>query len=261
MRCIKFSWLAALLLLLAVVSCTKEEKAEDEDNSPKSYTIGVLVTGKPFAFLDEQGQLTGLEPELLRRIGKDEGLTLTLQPVASFEELQAGVADGTYGGGIGRLVREELPAESKLLYSDPYLSEYLTVLVTPDSDLEKLSDLEGRRVGVQQGTRADEVISARDGVFVRRYERGSQAVEALLAGDLEAVVMGNRSADEFLKRYEDRLDELADTLAMVNYALLTKRSEFNLNWSFNGQLLRLRGIGYVNELRAKYDQDFLEEAR
>lgn len=259
MRYITICWLVAGLLF-TVVSCTQEEK-EEEDVSPKSYTIGVLVTGKPFAFLDEDGQLNGLEPELMRRIAKDEELTLTLQPVESIEELQAGIADGTYGGGIGRLVREELPVESTILYSDPYLSMYLTVLVPVDTDLEKLGDLEGRRVGVQQGTRADEVLSAREDVFVRRYERGSQAVEALLNGDLDAVVMGNRAAEVFLTRYEDKLDELADTLAMVNYALLTKRSEFSLNWAFNGQLLRLRGIGFITDLRKKYDQDFLEEAQ
>ena len=104
MRYITICWLVAGLLF-TVVSCTPEEK-EEEDTSPKSYTIGVLVTGKPFAFLDENGQLNGLEPELMRRIAKDEELAFTLQPVESIEELQAGIADGTFGGGIGRFVRE-----------------------------------------------------------------------------------------------------------------------------------------------------------
>ncbi|MBR4124689.1 MAG: amino acid ABC transporter substrate-binding protein [Victivallales bacterium] len=259
MKYIAFSCLVAILLL-TIVSCNWEEKAE-EDSWPKKRTVGVLLSGKPFAFLDEQGNLSGIEPELMRRIAKDEGFALTLKPVESVEEMHNGLIDGTLDGGIGRQVREELPIDSPFSYTDPYLSSYLTVLITADSDLERLADLSSRRIGVQQGTRADEVISAREDVFIRRYEHGSEAVQALLDGNLEAVVMGNRSAEEFLKRYEDKLDELEDTLAMVNYAMVVRNNEYSLAWDFNGQLLRLRGIGFVQELREKYDQDFLDEAK
>lgn len=248
------------MLVTALVSCTNEDKT-DEDSGPRSYIVGVLLTGRPFAFLDEQGNLTGLEPELMRRVAKDEGFKLTLKVVDSQEDIYNGLADGTLTAGIGRLVREELPVESPNHFTDPYLSSSLTVLVPVGSELERLADLEGRRVGVQQGSRADEVISARDGIFVRRYEHGSEAIQALLDGNLDAVVMGDRSAAVFLKRYEDRLDELADTLALINYAVITKRGEYSITWDFNGQLLRLRGIGYVQELRDKYAQDFLDEAK
>ena len=259
MRYIAFLGLAAALAL-SCVSCSERKPSEPEEKQVP-YNIGILLTGKPFAFRDERGELTGLEPELMRRIAEEEGIIVVLKECGSLEEIHNGIIDGTLDGGLGRLEREELPEDAPYCYSDSYLSTFLSVLVPAKTDLEKLADLEGRRVGVQQGTRADEVVSAREGVFVRRFERGSQAVEALLNGDLEAVVMGNRSAEEFLKRHEDQLDELEDTLAMVNYAMLVRRDERTLPWCFGSQVMRLRGIGFLNELREKYDQDFLDEAK
>ena len=255
MRYISFLCLIAALALV-LVSCAKEETTE---TTQKTYTIGILLTGRPFAFQDASGELMGIEPELLRQIAKDEGFELVLKTVPSREELYAEVIDGTLTAGIGKLVREETDMETPYHYSDPYMSSYQTVLVRPDSDLRRLADLEGRRVGVQQGTRADEVISAREGIFVRRYEHGTQAVEALLNGDLEAVVMENHSADEVLARHEDQLEEFEDTLAMVNYAMVCRRDEFSVHWEFNSQLLRLRGTGFVSALREKYAADLLEE--
>ena len=241
------------LLLFSLVSCVPEEET---DSTTLNYTAGVVLTGKPFAFLDEQGELMGLEPELLRKMCEESKDNLELKVVTE-EEAYQGLMDGSLSVAVGRFVRQPEEEGATLHYSDHYLTVYQTVLLPAKTDVKKLDDLEGYRVGVQEGSAGDEAVSALKGVFVRRYKDGGEAVEALLKGDIEAVVMGNILAEDFLASHGDELDELGVRLGMKEYAIMAK--EANTTWLFNSSLSRARGSGMVAELQKKYHDDFVRE--
>ena len=242
------------LLLFSRVSCAPEE---EPDSTVQDYTAGVVLTGRPYAFLDENGELRGLEPELLQRMCENSRDNLELKVVTE-EEAYQGLMDGSLSIAIGRFIRQTPEEEGAAIhYSDHYLTIYQTVLVPTNSDIKNLDDLEGYRVGVQEGSAGDEALSARKGVFVRRYKHGDEAVEALLKGDIEAVVMGNILAEDYLTRHEEELNELGIRLGTKEYAILSKES--TIAWLFNSSLARARGSGLVTELLKKYHEDFVRD--
>ena len=242
------------LLLFSLVSCTPPE---EEDSTTLNYTAGVVLTGKPFAFLDEQGELMGLEPELLRRMCENSKDILELKVVTEEEACQ-GLLNGSLSVAVGRFVRQTPEEEGAALhYTDHYLTVYQAVLVPTRTDIKRLDDLEGYRVGVLAGSEGDKVISAREGVFVRRYDNGGEAIDALLKGEIEAVVVNNFLAEDYLAQYEDEIDELGDRLEVKEYAILTKA--IPTSFEFNNSLSRARGSGLVVELLKKYHEDFVRE--
>ena len=246
--------LLSAALLLALASCAKKEEPAPETTR---YTIGVILTGLPFAAKNDAGELIGIEPELLQRMAKDEKCIIDMK-VIERDQMEELLTNGTVQGVIGRLVYQQNENGSPLLYTDPYLSLYQTVLIQAGAEFERLSDLEGRRVGVREGSNAEAFLADRQDIFLRRLPSNDACVEALLKGELEAVMMDNIPAEEYLAKYEGTLDELPDTFDMRNYALLSRNGEFTINWTFNSQLFRMRGIGFVAELRRKYQSYFNE---
>ena len=244
------------LILVGLISCTPEE---EKKNEPQHFTVGVIVTGRPYAFLNEQGELMGLEPELIRQTMKDGGNEMDMKVLKTEEEAYQGIIDGSIDAAIGRIIGQirEDDSDSPFYYSDSYLGIYQAVLVPTKTDIKRLADLEGYRVGVKKDSKSDAILSAREGVFVRRYAQNSEAVEALLNGDLDAVAMGHLAADDFLAEHEQELDELAERLEMTSYAVLGK--DFATTYEFTEQFYRARAMGMVNELRKKYHADFLED--
>ena len=239
-------------LLLVMVSCTREEEAK---RKPVHHVVGVIVTERPYAFLDEKGELMGLEPELLRQTAAEGGDELELIAMTE-EQAYQGLADGSLSAIIGRILQQPNDEENSRFYSDPYLMIYQAVLVPTKTDIKRLKDLSGYRVGVLKGSRAEQVMSEREDVFVHSYEQDGEAIEALLKGDLEAVVMCNLVADDFLASHEDELDELGERLDMTNYAMLSMNG--GTAYDFSDQFYSARATGIVDALREKYRQDFLQ---
>ena len=240
-------------LLMAFSSCTKEEPPPEIDH----YTIGVVLTGLPFAAQDEAGNLIGIEPELLQRLEKDEGCVIEMK-VIERDQVEELLASGAINGAIWRLEHKSIGEDGPFVFTDPYLSLYQTILLPVDSDIERIADLEGHRIGVREGSNAEELLAERQDLFLRRFPTNDECVETLLKGELDAVMMNNIPAEKYLAAHEGVLDELPDTFAMRNYALLAKNGERSVSWTFDSQLFRLRGIGFVTELRKKYQSYFDE---
>jgi len=74
-------------------------------------------------------------------------------------------------------------------FSEPYFDAGLAVAVREDSSYQTPDDLEGQPIGVQLGTTGDMEATSRYGEEnVRRYDDVLLAFQALVSGDVEAVV-------------------------------------------------------------------------
>lgn len=132
------------------------------------------------------GRPEGMAIDILEAIGKEQGISFTwviLSPDADLEDaLRRGEGDiAADWGGTTKRSRE-------FVFSEPYITLPVNVYVRKGSNaVQDARRLEGRKVGVVLRNVADEILSARTDLKVKRYEAVHDALFHLLAGEIDAV--------------------------------------------------------------------------
>ncbi len=148
-----FSALALLIGLSQAAgaqSCTPKVPASSLIEAPK-WQMSINPTLPPQQFVDDKGELQGLNVELAREIAKRicvEAVFLRMDFPPMIPALRSGRFDAI---NTGLFWTEE---RSKMLYLVPYAQQAISIYTDPASSLkiEKFEDLAGRVVGVESAT-------------------------------------------------------------------------------------------------------------
>jgi ABC-type amino acid transport substrate-binding protein len=190
---------AVLLLALAAVAATGCGGGSDttgssggggsaeEGGGGEPLTVGSDIPYPPFE-QGKSGNYTGFDIELMEAIAEKMGRKAEFQDT-SFETIFRDVAQGKFEAVVSAATITE-EREKAVDFSNPYYLSEQAVLVKEGSDIESLEDLEGKTVGVQQGTTGLELAKEELGdAEVRPFPEGPDAVNALKAGTVEGVVI------------------------------------------------------------------------
>lgn len=124
--------------------------------------------------------------------------------------------------------------------------------------IESLDDLAGKRIGVQLGTTGDTYISgdieagAYEGASVERYSKGFEAVQALLQGKIDAVIIDNEPAKVFVSQNSEALKILDTEYTVEDYAMAFAKDNEELQQQFNQAIAELKADGTVDALLDYY---------
>jgi ABC-type amino acid transport substrate-binding protein len=186
----------AAVLLVGVISLVVAGCGSSSDDSGstsasggggEALTVGSDIPYPPFE-QGKAGNYTGFDIELMEAIAAKIGRTAEFQDT-SFETIFRDVAQGKFDAVISAATITP-EREKAVAFSNPYYLSEQAVLVKEGSDLKSLEDLSGTTVGVQQGTTGQELAKEKaDASEVRPYPEGPDAVNALKAGTVEAVII------------------------------------------------------------------------
>ena len=176
----KYAVIALVMLLIpsmAFAGGAEEEKSE--------YVFATDATWPPFEYIDENGNLTGFEVELVPMIGEAVGETFVVQNIP-WDTIFAGLKNGQYDGvASGVTVTEERKAT--IDFSTP-INNQGQVLIIPTAKASEVGSIdelpEGSKVGVQIGTTGDFALEDYP-VEIRRYDDIGLAIEDMLNGNLD----------------------------------------------------------------------------
>lgn len=200
----KFSWLAAALAMLAlavfVAACgggggstssesesTGASTEAESEASGEPLTVGSDIPYPPFE-QGKPGEYTGFDIELIEAIGEKMGRPVEVTDT-SFETIFRDVSQGKFDAAISAATITE-EREQAVDFSNPYYLSEQAVLVKEGSEIKSLTELEGKTVGVQQGTTGQELAKEKSGASeIRPYPEGPDAVNALKSGTVEAVII------------------------------------------------------------------------
>jgi polar amino acid transport system substrate-binding protein len=205
--------LAALLtcLLLAgtahAQSCAPKVAAANLIESGK-LMLSVNPTLPPQQFVDEKGELQGLNVEMGRDLAKRlclEVVFVRMDFPAMIPALRAGRFDAI---DTGMFWTEE---RSKLMYLIAHAQQALSVFAPANTSLKlnSLEDLGGHVVGVETATLTERKVKEAMAVWVakggkpidlRAFATATETVAALRAGQLEAAVNVDETATDLEKR-------------------------------------------------------------
>jgi ABC-type amino acid transport substrate-binding protein len=153
----------------------------------EALTVGSDIPYPPFE-QGKPGNYTGFDIELMNAIGEKIGRTPEFQDT-SFETIFRDVAQGKFEAVISAATITA-EREKAVAFSDPYYLSEQAILVKEGSDITGLDDLSGKTVGAQQGTTGLELGKEKANAGeLRPYPEGPDAVNALKAGTVEAVII------------------------------------------------------------------------
>ena len=154
----------------------------------------------------ENNTIVGIDAEMAAAIADELGMKLVIEDT-EFGSIIGGVQTGKYDMGMAGMTVTEERLES-VNFSTTYATGVQVVIVTEDSKIATVDDLlnpdEGYKVGVQQDTTGDIYMSSsyEDGGVgednVVRYKTGNEAVQALLTGKVDAVVIDQEPAKAYV---------------------------------------------------------------
>lgn len=160
---------------------------EESGGGGEPLTVGSDIPYPPFEE-GKPGEYTGFDIDLMDAIGERIGRTPEYTDT-SFETIFRDVAQGKFEAVISAATITE-EREQTVAFSDPYYLSEQAILVKEGSDITGLADLEGKTVGAQQGTTGLELGKEKANAGeLRPYPEGPDAVNALKAGTIEAVII------------------------------------------------------------------------
>lgn len=128
---------------------------------------------------------------------------------------------------------------------------------TKENTVFSADDLPGKTIGVQLGTTGDIYASdyEAEGSTIERYSKGNDAVQSLLQGKVDCVIIDGEPAKAFVAKNPDKLMILDDPFALEEYAIAVAKENTDLTASINEALKTLTDNGTAAQIIANYIGD------
>lgn len=229
--------------------------AEVTTVTPGKLTMSTNAAFPPYEMTADDGSFEGIDVEIAEAIADKLGLELQIDDMdfdAALLAAQTGKSDMVMAGVT---VTDE--RQTVMDFSDTYANGIQVVIVPEDSDITSIDDMTGKMIGVQRGTTGDLYCSdtVENGGFgeenVTPYDNGLTAVQALMNGQVDCVVIDNAPAQEFVKA-NPGLKILDTEYANEEYAIGVAKGNTQLLDAINGALAELKADGTVQSIVDKY---------
>jgi polar amino acid transport system substrate-binding protein len=206
-------WLAVSLVLLglsapAVAQTCKSEIPDSELVTPGKLQMSINPTLPPQQFVDEKGELQGLNVELMREIAKRLCIPLELIRM-DFPPMVPALTAGRFDGiNTGMFWTEE---RSKIAYTVPYAQQTISITVLKGSSL-KLPDIAaaaGKKAGVEVNSYQERWLRAEDKeatakggkpIEILTFKTATDVTAALRAGQVDTAIHIDQTAKELERR-------------------------------------------------------------
>lgn len=198
----------------------------------------------------EGDEIVGIDADIAKAIADKLGLELKIEDM-EFEAIILAVQSGKADIGLaGMTVRPD--RQESVNFSDTYATGIQVVIVKEDSDIKSLEDLEGKKIGVQLMTTGD-IFACEDfgEDAVEQYNKGADAVMALTQGKVDAVLIDNEPAKNFVANNEG-LKILDTEYAVEDYAACLNKENDALLEKINAAIKELKDDGTLQEIMDKY---------
>lgn len=245
--------LAALMICVSFVACSSEKKSDDTNTDKDTQETLTMVTNAEFPPYEykEGDKVVGIDADVAQAIADKLGMKLEIVDT-KFDAIIPGVQSGKYDMGMaGMTVTPD--REQSVAFSDSYATGIQSIIVKQGSDIKSVDDLsEKTKIGVQLGTTGD--IYAKDDFgdeAVQEFDKGADAVQALLAGKIDCVIIDNEPAKSFVAA-NDGLEILSTSYAEEEYAICFKKDNTELQTKVNGALKELIADGTLQKIVNKY---------
>ena len=253
-RLVLFTLTAMFLLVgTALTACGDDDDDDDEGGGGGTQTTaaaeletikpGTLVVGSDIPYPPfESGRAPdydGFDIDLTNEIATRLELEVEIKDTP-FDTIFRDLAQGKFDM-VASATTTTPEREKTVDFSDPYYNAEQSILVEEGSDIKTVEDLEGKTIGVQKGTTGEAYAKENANADLRSYAEGDDAINALIAGQVEAVLQD-------LPVNQDAVDT-KEGLAIAT--TIPTKEEYGLVFQEDADALREA----VNEILAELKED------
>ena len=224
--------------------------------TPGKLTMSTNASFPPYEMVADDGSFEGIDVEVAGAIAEKLGLELQVDDMgfdAALQAAQTGKSDMVMAGVT---VTEE--RQAVMDFSNSYANGVQVVIVKEDSPIQTVDDLaNANMIGCQMGTTGYIYCSdtPENGGFgedhVTPYDDGAAAVQALMNGQIDAVVIDNMPAQEYVAA-NPGLKILDGEFTNEDYAIGVAKGNTALLDAINGALEELTNDGTLQSIVDKY---------
>lgn len=240
--------LAAIACLGMITACGSKE-GDSKEEKKETLTMATNAEFPPYEYY-EGDDIVGIDAEFAAAIAEKLGMELEIEDMA-FNSILSAVSSGKADLGVAGMTVD--PDREKMVdFSDSYYTGRQVIIVKEDSDITGPEGLDGKKIGVQEGTTGDLYTTEEFGdEAIERYNKGMEAVQALSQSKIDAVVIDDQPAQAFVEQVEG-LKILDTEYAEEDYAIAIKKGNTELQEKVNKAIKELKEDGTFDEIVAKY---------
>ena len=244
--------LSILMLCCSLAACGGEKNSMTIEKG--KLIMSTNAEFPPYEMTTDDGGFAGIDIEIAQAIADKLGLELVIDDMdfdGALLAVQQGKSDIVMAGVTVNEKRQKV-----MDFSVTYSTGIQVVIVKEGSDVT-MDNLGDKLIGTQRGTTG--YIYASDTVenggygedHVVAYDNGITAVQALMNGQVDAVIIDNAPAQEFVKA-NPGLTILEGEWAVEDYAIGVGKNNTELLNAINKALEELIADGTVQKIVDKY---------
>ena len=237
-------FLVAMAVGALTAACAVPVMAEDDN-------VLVMATNAEFPPYEyrEGDEIVGIDAEVAALIADKLGMELQIEDMA-FDSVLAAVQTGKADIAMAGITVTE-DRQKTVNFTDTYTTATQMIIVAEDSEIASPDDLTGKTVGVQLGTTGDIYADDIEDATVERYSKGFEAVQALIQGKIDAVVIDGEPAKVFVEQNEG-IKLLDEAFTEEEYAIAIAKDNEELLEQVNTALNELKEEGEFQKVVDKY---------
>lgn len=249
--------LTVAMTMTMLTACGSSETAGNSDAVSEALTDGVLTVGTnaefpPFEYVDDNGEPDGFDMALVKAIGEKLGVEVVIENM-EFASLVSSIGSKIDIAAAGMTVTDE--RKESVDFTNSYYEAVQYVILPADSEIAAAADLEGKTIGVQLGTTGDFIAEEIAGSTVSQYNKAVDAVNDLINGRVDCVIIDKNPALVFESKFEGQVvavDGAQFAFEPEEYAIAIPKGDTVLLDQINAALEEIKSDGTFDELVKTY---------
>lgn len=246
--------LFALMMMLSLVGCGADKKAEKAAPVEKVLRVGTDANFPPYEYYLGDGKgFTGFDVDMMKDLAKEMGYTKVEFVATSFDKIFKGLDEKKYDVAAAAItITDERKKLAEL--SDPYTKDGFKVVVKKSSTSKgDASVLAGKKVAVEKGSMTEELAKkAKSNVVTTKGIE--EALKAVAEDTADYAIVDKLAGGFFITNgYGNKVKFADDTiLTKSELALAVRKGDTEMLQKVNAALANYRKTTRFEQLQKEY---------